>query len=105
VLLDPPYGEGLLDYSGGGNADTSLAADARAWAIENGSNPLMRIALCGYEGQHAMPDAWDCVPWKAHGGYGGGRGTDADANSYRERVWFSPHCLGARQPSLFARSA
>ena len=105
VFLDPPYGEGALDYAAGGNSDTTLTASVREWAIANGSNPAMRIALCGYEGQHVMPESWRCVPWKAHGGYGGGRGTQADANSYRERVWLSPHCIGERQTSLFVGAA
>ena len=35
-----------------------------------GDDPLIRIALCGYEGEHDMPGSWDCVEWKARGGYG-----------------------------------
>ena len=101
VLLDPPYGEGAVDYAAGGNASTSIADDVRAWAISEGDNPLMRIALCGYDGQHDMPPTWRVVEWKAHGGYGGGRGTEAEANAYRERIWLSPFCFGKRQPSLF----
>ena len=27
-----------------------------------------------------------------------------NANARRERIWFSPHCLGTRQPSLFGES-
>lgn len=101
VLLDPPYGEGAVDYAVGGNASTFIADAVRAWAIAEGDNPLMRIALCGYDGQHDMPDTWRVVEWKAQGGYGAGRGTAADANAYRERIWLSPHCFGKRQPSLF----
>jgi len=51
----------------------------------------MRIALCGYEGEHLMPASWECVPWKAHGGYS--RSESGKANRARERIWFSPHCL------------
>jgi hypothetical protein len=72
----------------------------REWAIENGDNPSLRIALCGYEGEHQMPDSWDCVAWKARGGYGSqgdGRGRE---NAARERIWFSPYCLKPQQ-SLF----
>ena len=29
----------------------------------------------------------------------------ADANSRRERVWLSPHCVGERQPGLFGGAA
>lgn len=32
--------------------------------------PGIDIALCGYEGEHDMPTSWDCVEWKARGGYG-----------------------------------
>jgi hypothetical protein len=76
-----------------------VSHEVREWAIENGNDPRMRIALCGYEGEHAMPGTWECVPWKARGGYGSqgeGRGRD---NSARERIWFSPHCL--KLPTLF----
>lgn len=46
-----------------------------------------------------MPDTWECVAWKANGGYGSlgnGRGRE---NAGRERVWFSPHCL--KTPTLW----
>lgn len=99
VFLDPPY-----DHSGRDNNiyahEMECAASVREWAIANGDNPLMRIALCGYTGEHDMPADWDAVPWKADGGYGnqssGGRGR---ANSGREVIWFSPHCL--RPEDLF----
>ena len=99
VLLDPPYddGEHAIRYSGG----ESMSADVRAWAIEQGERDDMRIALCGYDGEHEMPSSWACVPWKAQGGYGSqgqGRGRD---NAGRERIWFSPHCLSPDQRSLF----
>jgi hypothetical protein len=68
-----------------------VSAQVRAWAIENGGNPLLRIALCGYEGEHDMPDDWECVRWRAVGGYGSqGAGY---GNAARERIWFSPACL------------
>ncbi len=100
VLLDPPYSstEHSVTYSA---QHVDVAADVRAWAIEHGANPKLRIALCGYQGEHAMPEGWVSVAWKAHGGYGSqgdGRGRE---NASRETVWFSPHCLGAELP-LFA---
>jgi hypothetical protein len=102
VLLDPPYAD-EADRTVNLYAEDSgsVAHDVRAWAIANGNDPLMRIALCGYEGEHAMPDDWAVVAWKTTGGYGSqgdGRGRE---NASRERLWFSPHCLGANQPSLF----
>lgn len=89
VFLDPPYDEGghSITYA----AHRSVAAEVAAWARENGDNPKLRIALCGYDGEHDMP-GWECVPWKARGGYGSqgdGRGRE---NAARERIWFSPHC-------------
>ena len=90
VFLDPPYSadEHAVTYS----ADTDVAAQVREWALANGSNPLLRIALCGYSGEHEMP-GWTEVAWKARGGYGSqsdGRGRE---NAKRETIWFSPHCL------------
>lgn len=98
VFLDPPYGveDRSNVYS---QDDREVSVAVRDWALENGSNPLLRIALCGYQGEHEMPDTWECLHWKTAGGYGcvaGGRGA---VNAGRERIWFSPHCL--REP-LFA---
>jgi 16S rRNA G966 N2-methylase RsmD len=93
VFLDPPYADTAgRDPNLYAVEDLSVAHRVREWAIENGSNPKLRIALCGYEGEHQMPDDWECVPWKASGGYSkpGSRG---DENRHRERIWFSPHCL------------
>lgn len=101
VFLDPPYSadEHSVTYS----ADSDVAAQVRAWAIENGSNPALRIALCGYDGEHEFPADWSCLAWKARGGYGSqgdGRGRE---NAARERIWFSPHCV--KPMSLFAGGA
>lgn len=106
VLLDPPYDmrvvsnkESARDGAAPTNKlyahhDNDLSEAVRRWAIENGDNPLLRICLAGYEGEHEMPDTWEKVAWKAAGGYGSQRadGTGSD-NSKRERLWFSPHCL------------
>ena len=91
VFLDPPYDDGAVDYAAGGR----VSADVREWALAHGDDPKLRIVLCGYEGEHAMPDSWRTVPWKAAGGYGGQRRVDGtvNANSARERLWLSPHCL------------
>ncbi len=63
------------------------------WCKENGDNKLLRVALCGYEGEHEMPDQWECVAWKARGGYGSQGNGAGRENSKRERIWFSPACL------------
>lgn len=100
VFLDPPYTFGDVQYSAGG-CGGDVASATRKWAIENGDNPKLRIALCGYEGEHALPAGWKKVAWKARGGYGSqsdGQGRD---NSKLERIWFSPHCIDPEQ-DLFA---
>ena len=102
VMLDPPYADTAdRDASLYREDSLSVAHDVREWAIENGDNPMMRIALCGYEGEHVMPPDWECVPWKAKGGYGGQSQEHDNPNAKRERIWFSPHCLGGKQRSLF----
>jgi hypothetical protein len=53
----------------------------------------MRIALCGYEGEHEMPPEWECVSWKARGGYGNQRSEGDNENAKKERIYFSPACL------------
>ena len=100
VFLDPPYAD-----TAGRTADLyahdslTVAHDVREWAIANGDNLDLRIALCGYEGEHEMPDSWECVAWKAAGG-SGNQGS-AKENKHRERIWFSPHCLTGKQGVLW----
>jgi DNA adenine methylase len=104
VLLDPPYADsaGRQDDLYGMDS-LSVAHDVREWAIANGDNPLLRIALCGYEGEHTMPDGWTVHEWKAPGGFGSQGNGNGRANAARERIWFSPHCLPVHAPmSLFA---
>lgn len=105
VFLDPPYAVSERErdlYV----QDSDVSAAVREWALASGDNPLLRIALCGYDGEHEMPASWEVLRWEAHGGYGrqgNGRGRE---NAQRETVWFSPHCLRPleyRQLSLFAQ--
>jgi hypothetical protein len=98
VLLDPPYDAGDSHDDVYGDLSRGVSGKVREWAIENGSNPLLRIALCGYEGEHEMPADWECVAWKAAGGYGNRNAENQNAR--RERIWFSPACLKP-QPELF----
>jgi len=97
VFLDPPYD---LDtrvkkvYQ----QDDNIFSQVCRWAIENGDNPKMRIALCGYEGDYGIPSTWQTHSWQTNGGManqalGNSRGKD---NSKKEVIWFSPHCLEVR---------
>jgi len=94
VFLDPPYDLKERDEGCYAIDESGLAARVRAWALEHGGNPMLRIAICGYEGEHEMP-GWTCVRWKAQGGYSGQGDQRGRVNAGRERVWFSPACLPA----------
>jgi len=100
VFLDPPYTgaercEGIYARDSG-----SVAAEVREWAIAHGDDPMMRIALCGYDSEHTMPDSWQAHRWKAPGGYGNQGNGRGIANANRECIWFSPHCRAAQRQGV-----
>lgn len=95
VFLDPPYGDDAKrDMNIYAQDSGTVAKDVLKWCIENGDNPLLRIALCGYDGEHNdLEDfGWGVSAWSAHGGYAN-QGVKQNGNKHRERIWFSPHCL------------
>lgn len=99
VFLDPPYHAPGAERSRVYNHDEDgIFEKVHAWAIANGNDPGLRIALCGYEGAHEFPRDWTSLAWKAAGGYG--RSARGNTNRSRERIWFSPHCLTLDQGSL-----
>ena len=98
VFLDPPYSAEAGRAEVYSQEDFAVAHAVRDWCLANGDNKLLRIALCGYEGEHneLQQWGWRVHAWKAAGGYGSqgsGRGRD---NAGKERIWFSPHCLQPR---------
>ena len=99
VFLDPPY---ALDSRSKvyGTEETGCWAAVCHWCAENGNDPLLRIALCGYDGGWTPPDGWECVAWKATGGYSNQGKTGDNKNRHRERIWFSPTCEKERQGKL-----
>lgn len=100
IFLDPPYLAHDRDEVLYSCESSTVASEVHRWAIANGDNPLLRIALCGYEDHYMMPDNWTCFSWKTGGGYGlqgEGRGRK---NSSREVIYFSPYCLHVAQPTL-----
>lgn len=105
VLLDPPYSESAdRDPELYREECLEVAVRAREWAISNGNNPLLRIALCGYEGEHQMPADWTKIAWQTNGGYANqanDKSTKGILNRTRERIWFSPNCLQPAQNELF----
>jgi hypothetical protein len=103
VFLDPPYGDEANRRDGCYSVDSkSVAGDVLSWCMANGDNPELRIALCGYDGEHNALESlgWDVVRWKARGGYGLRGDGNGRENATRERIWFSPHCLDDRQGML-----
>lgn len=104
IFLDPPYSAARDSVYSIDSRD--VAHDVREWAIAAGDNPMLRIALCGYQDEHAMPPGWTMLAWKANGGHANasksGRGR---ANAAKERIWFSPHCLAPKSPELFEQHA
>ena len=105
IFFDPPY-----SAEAGRNNDlyavesATVAHDVREWCAANGSNPLLRIALCGYDTEHGELDSlgWTRHAWKTTGGYGGqGDGATAGkTNKHREVIWFSPACIAEHQQRL-----
>lgn len=96
VFLDPPYSDAANRDSNIYATDCEQVAHrVREWCLDNGDDPRLRVAICGYEGEHDALEAagWEGVAWKAHGGYGSQGETTGRDNAARERIWFSPHCL------------
>ena len=95
VFLDPPYSHDERDAQLYSHESATVSVEVREWAIANGDNPLLRIALCGYDTEHGghMPDDWQAHAWKSNGGYGSRGNGRGRANAGREVVWFSPHCI------------
>jgi hypothetical protein len=92
VLLDPPYSLTDAVYT---HDSKSISGEVREWALANGENPLLRIALCGHtaEGHEILEShGWKVAKWNSSGYQGG---------DDRERIWFSPHCISPEMGGLF----
>jgi hypothetical protein len=101
VFLDCPYDVNMRARRIYGHDSEGLSAKVREWALEHGDDPDLRIALCGYEGEHEMP-GWTVHAWKGARGYA----SEDNDNRSKERIWFSPNCLPLEQQrSLFQETA
>jgi hypothetical protein len=95
ILFDPPYPHesgrtpGLYAHDSG-----TVAYDVQRFCLQHGNRPGLRIVLCGFEGDHEVLEqhGWGVMTWESHGGYGN-RSVQGKANTARERLWYSPHCL------------
>lgn len=98
LMFDPPYGEESGRHIMAplyAEDDLTIAAKVAEVAREMGEDRSLRIALCGLDGEHEMP-GWEELAWTS---------TRGGKNADRERIWFSPGCLGgASQTSLFTLS-
>ena len=102
IFLDPPYtDQANRDDRIYGVDSFTVGREVKEWAISNGNNPKLRIAVCGYEGEYEFPADWECLRWRTPGGHARGATgqTKGKLNSTRERIWFSPFCL--RENFLF----
>jgi len=97
IFLDPPYStnvraDGLYAHDGGDVAD-----QVRAWCLDHGDDPDLRIVLAGFAAEHGDLEAagWRPVEWFTAGFLTGGMGNvGGDGHQQaEERLWLSPHCL------------
>ena len=93
LFLDPPYRQNMRDDRIYMEDDASISDACRQFCTEH-SNSKMRIALCGFEGEHNELEryGWAKIEWMARGGYNN-QAKQQDGNSrHNERIWFSPSC-------------
>lgn len=88
ILLDPPYAYSTGREKGLYATDSGdVAALVKRWAVARATtHPKLKIALCGYAGEHQMPSSWEEFGWNSTHGKG------------RERIWFSPRCQQPAEP-------
>jgi hypothetical protein len=103
IFLDPPYRSsvdgkesrhGALYASDKSSDLDKLQADVLRFCVGHTGNPMIRIAVCGLEGEGYEPlesMGWEPVAWSSVG-YGA-RSEKGRTNAARERVWFSPSCV------------
>lgn len=98
IFMDPPYGSEAKRTANLYVVDSlAMAEQMRTWCLERGGNPLLRIVLCGYDGEHNELEqhGWRKVAWRGKGGFGNQDGENANAE--RERLWLSPYCLNKQK--------
>lgn len=103
VFLDPPYSAEADRAELYTEEDFQVAHKVREWCLVRGNDTRIRIALCGYAGEgHEELEAagWTVEHWKARGGFASQAADGKNENARKERIWFSPHCVRARQGVL-----
>ena len=112
AFLDPPYSNDVRTADVYAHDDGDVANAVRAWCEENGANPRYRIVLAGFDTEHTSLErqGWRAVEWYRAGFLKGGMANvgKTGTQQHRERLWLSPHCLGAvasAQGSLFGEAS
>lgn len=101
IFLDPPYSGDVRAKALYAVEDLDVAVAVRQWAIEHGEDPQLRIVLAGFADEHAAEmtaAGWRVVEWYRAGFLKGGManvGGSGSTQQTSERLWMSPHCLGA----------
>jgi D12 class N6 adenine-specific DNA methyltransferase len=94
IFLDPPYATSGDLYA---ESSEGIAQAVLDWCVT--ADPALRIVLCGYDDEHdaLTRHGWTVTQGKAGGGAGYSVRSD---NGRRERLWYSPSCVGVTQGSL-----
>ena len=91
IFFDPPYSSPARRKDIYEVEDTNVAKEVLNYCIERGNDPMYRICLAGYLGEHDKLNekyGWNCLDWNCGKGYN--RSND---NNKLERLWFSPNCI------------
>jgi len=91
IFFDPPYPDEKRNADLYSKDSMEVGYKVEKWCKQNQNDPTLRIAICGHDGTHELPE-WDKYEWKAPGNY---------ENADREVVWFSPQCRNDVQKSIF----
>lgn len=94
MFFDPPYSHSIGRDNNLYHHDNDVTKEVETWCLERGKKESYRIVLAGYEGEYEVleKEGWLIKTWKSQGGYSNQNKTK-NLNRYRERLWFSPHCL------------
>ncbi len=95
ILFDPPYSAEAGRYQDVYRCeDLSVAHAVRKWCMQHDRLKHLRMALCGYDGEHNELEkrGWKVFAWKATGGFGLIAKGTGYTNREKERIWFSPYC-------------
>ena len=94
IFLDPPYTEAAGRKDNLYSVDSlDVGTEVYEWVMNHCNDNRFRIALCGYDGEYAMPVDWYKYTWTARAAYQGHNANGkSQENRKKEVIWFSPNC-------------